>query len=88
MNKITLKDLRAIQVFRVFGNGGTHLLRWVAVKLPNHYWIVYIGSNLLSDEKIISKGNILPEIVVKKIINCTDEVLERYIDEPKIQSRG
>lgn len=86
--RMTIKDLRAIQPFEVFETGGTDLLRLVAVKLPNHYWTVYIGSHLFSDEKIISRGNILPEVVVKKIVNCDYEVLERYVDEKKIQSRN
>ena len=79
--KITVKDLRAIPPYEIFGTGKTLFIKWVAQKLPNHHWTVYIGNNIFSDKEIIATGNTVLFDTVRELIDCDDKALERYVVE-------
>jgi hypothetical protein len=78
MKNITIKDLRAIPPYKVFVTGEALALRWVAQKLPNHYWTIYFGGFFTPDYGIVAKGKVLPLAIAKSVISCNKEVWERY----------
>jgi len=81
---ITLKDFLNIPFGEEFASGKIFsedaiLFKWIAKKGGGNDWAIYFGSPNTSFEEIAMYGLKMYDMEeAKKLVNCTDEVIERY----------
>lgn len=80
---IKLKDFRAIPPYKIFLRGFTHDgegLKWLAKKLPNQSWAVFVGQPEENDEEVLRRHTWVSKDTIPHIIKCSKQVLDRYDD--------
>jgi len=81
MKKLDIKTLRAIPPYAVIDKGkisNGENTSWIIIKLPNHHWTAYRGHSTLTERELAEFGKVIKKSEIKELIDCTDEVLERY----------